>query len=107
MNEQNIKKLSENELEKVNAGSNLSMHFFNTPEEVRFIFWVNDIIYVKQNFLSKTTECVVIDRKVFDDPQYHCYTDIYRVRSTKREPDGSYYLDTWVSRDDIVNQSDD
>lgn len=106
MGEKIIKELSDENLQEVNAGSNLSMHFFDTPEQVRFIFWVNDIVYVKETFISKTVKCVVVGRDTFHDPQYNCYTDIYHVKTVDYNEDSFYYLNTWVSRDDIVNQAD-
>ena len=57
------------------------------------------MIYVKENFFSKTVLCEVIRREPFYDPQYHCYEDLYIVR----DPDG---LLRKVLRDDIVNQAD-
>lgn len=92
--------------QKVNGGGNLSVHFFDTPEEVRFIFWVNDIVYVKENIFCKTVRCVVTGRDTFDDPQYHCFTDIYRVKTLDYKQGDSNYMHCWVSRDDIVNQGD-
>ena len=94
-----VKELSDEELKNVVGGSNLTLHFFNTAEEVRFIFSSGDIVYVKENIFSKTVCCTVVRREVFNDPQYNCYEDMYIVR----DPDG---LLRRVLRDDIVNQAD-
>ena len=104
MENNNIKELNDEELEKV-AGGNLTLHFFDREEDVRFIFWVGDIVYVKETIFNKTKECIVRRREVFKDPQYNCYTDLYVVETTKYPKGSSGYLYTRVQRDDIVNQA--
>lgn len=94
-----VAELSDDDLKNVTGGSNLTLHFFDTEEEVRFIFFPGDIVYVKENIFSKTVRCEVVRREVFDDPQYNCFEDLYIVR----DPDG---LLRKVLRDDIVNQAD-
>ena len=94
-----VVELSDDDLKNVTGGSNLTLHFFDTEEEVRFIFFPGDIVYVKENIFSKTVRCEVVRREVFDDPQYNCFEDLYIVR----DPDG---LLRKVLRDDIVNQAD-
>lgn len=94
-----VKELSDDDLKDVSAGSNLTLHFFNTEAEVRFIFFPGDIVFVKENIFSKTVRCEVIRSEVFHDPQYNCYEDLYIVR----DPDN---LLRKVLRDDIVNQVD-
>ena len=94
-----VAELSDDDLKNVTGGSNLTLHFFDTEEEVRFIFFPGDIVYVKENIFSKTVRCEVVRREVFDDPQYNCFEDLYIVR----DPDG---LLRKVLRDDIVNQAE-
>ena len=94
-----VEELSDKELEDVNGGSNLTLHFFDSEAEVRYIFFPGDIVYVKENIFSKTVRCEVIRHEPFYDPQYHCYEDLYIVR----DPDN---LLRKVLRDDIVNQVD-
>ena len=94
-----VNELADENLENVTGGGNLTLHFFDTEEEVRFIFFPGDIVYVKENIFSKTVCCKVVRREVFYDPQYHCYEDLYIVR----DPDN---LLRRVLRDDIVNQAD-
>lgn len=104
MSEQNKqlenRELNDNDLGKVNGGSNLSLHFFNTKEEVRFIFYVGDEVYVKETIFSSKVRCRIVGREIFDDPQYHCFLDAYIVRAI----DG-HDLYTRVLRDDIVNMA--
>ena len=92
-----VKELSDNDLKNVTGGSNLTLHHFDTEQEVRFIFFPGDIVFVKENIFSKTVRCEVIRHEVFHDPQYNCYEDLYIVR----DPDN---LLRRVLRDDIVNQ---
>ena len=99
LNINSVKELCDDELNNVNGGGTLSLHFFDTAEEVRFILFPGDTVYVKENIFSKTVKCEVVRQEVFDDPQYHCYVDLYIVR----DPDG---LLRKVLRDDIVNQVD-
>lgn len=94
-----VKELSDDELKDVTGGDNLTLHFFDTEAQVRFIFFPGDIVYVKENIFSKTVRCEVVRSEVFKDPQYNCYEDLYIVR----DPDG---LLRRVLRDDIVNQAD-
>ena len=94
-----FEELSDDELNNVTGGGNLTLHFFDKEEDVRFIFFPGDVLYVKENFFSKTVRCVVIRSEVFYDPQYSCYEDLYIVK----DPDG---LLRRVLRDDIVNQAD-
>ena len=94
-----IKELSDKELKEASGGSNLTLHFFNTEAEVRYIFFPGDVVYVKENIFSKTVRCVVVRSEPFYDPQYSCYEDLYIVR----DPDN---LLRKVLRDDIVNQVD-
>lgn len=94
-----VKEISDDDLQEV-TGGNLSLHFFNTPEEVRFIFYVGDVIRVKETIFSSKTKCVVVRREVFKDPQYNCYLDAYVVRGL----DGSD-LYTRILRDDVVNEA--
>lgn len=98
-NNKQLEELTEDELEKVSGGSNLTLHFFNTKEEVRFIFFPGDVVLVKENIFSKTVQCVVVRSEIFEDPQYNCFEDLYIVR----DPDN---LLRRVLRDDIVNQAD-
>ena len=102
--ENNIKEIKDEDLENVTGGKNLSLHFFDTEADVKFIFNINDIVYVKKYFFSKTVKCKVKGRKAFNDPQYHCYTDIYHVETVDYKEGDFYYLNENVSRDDIVNQ---
>ena len=97
-NNKTTNELFDDELEEVAGGSNLTLHFFTTEAEVRFIFSPGDTIYVKENIFCKTIKCEVVRREVFDDPQYSCFLDLYIVR----DPDG---LLRKVLRDDIVNQA--
>lgn len=90
-------KINDKDLENVTAGSTLTLHFFDTKNEVIFIFFPGDIVYVKENIFSKTVRCEVVRSEVFEDPQYNCFEDLYIVR----DPDG---LLRKVLRDDIVNQ---
>ena len=105
MNENNkriddeVKELSDEQIKDVAAGDNLSLHFFTTEAEVRFIFFPGDIVYVKESIFSKTIRCEVVRSEIFSDPQYNCFEDLYIVRG----PDG---LLRKVLRDDIVNQAD-
>lgn len=99
INNNAVQELSDEEITKVNGGGNLTLHFFDTEKEVRFLFSPGDVVYVKENIFSKTVRCVVVRREVFNDPQYHCFEDLYIVR----DPDG---LLRKVLRDDIVNQVD-
>lgn len=101
MQESNVKKLSDDDLKKVTGGDNLSLHFFDTREEVRYIFEIGEVVYVKETIFSSTVRCVIESREVFKDPQYNCYLDAYIVRGQ----DGSS-LYTRVLRDDIVNYAD-
>ena len=94
-----VEVLSDNDLEEATAGSNLTLHFFDTEEQVRFIFFPGDTVYVKENIFCKTVCCKVVSYEAFYDPQYHCYEDLYIVR----DPEG---LLRKVLRDDIVNQVD-
>lgn len=94
-----VKNLSDEELEDVDGGGNFTLHFFDTEEEVRFIFFPGDKVYVKENIFCSTVCCVVERYEVFYDPQYHCYEDLYIVRG----PDG---LLRRILRDDVVNQAD-
>ena len=94
-----VEKVSDDDLEDVSSGSNLTLHFFDTEEQVRFIFFPGDVVYVKENIFCKTVRCVVVRYEAFYDPQYHCYEDLYIVR----DPDN---LLRKVLRDDIVNQVD-
>lgn len=94
-----VKELSDDELNSVTGGSNLTLHFFDSEAEVRFIFFPGDIVFVKENIFSSTVRCEVVRREVFHDPQYNCYEDLYIVK----DPDG---LLRRVLRDDIVNQVD-
>lgn len=96
--EEVVKELSDDKLSNVSGGDNLTLHFFNTEKEVRFIFFPGDIVYVKENIFSKTVRCVVVRQEIFDDPQYNCFEDLYVVR----DPNG---LLRKVLRDDIVNQA--
>ena len=98
MKENNTLELSDEELENVTGGDNLTLHFFDSENEVRFIFYAGDVVYVKENLFSKTVRCVVVRREVFRDPQYNCFEDLYIVR----DPDN---LLRRVLRDDIVNQA--
>lgn len=59
------KELIDDELKNVNGRSNLSLHFFDTAEQVRFIFFVGDIVYVKETIFSRTVRCEVVGREVF------------------------------------------
>ena len=93
-----VEELSDAELNNVTGGSNLSLHFFDTEDEVYFIFFPGDKLYVKDSIFSSTVCCKVVSTEAFYDPQYHCYVDMYIVR----DPDG--YLRR-VFRDDIVNQA--
>lgn len=102
-NELKPKELSEEELEKISGGENYSLHFCDSEEEVVFIFSYYSHVKVKKYFFSKTVNCIVVDYKPFYDPQYHCYTDIYHVKTTDYKEGDFYYLNDWVSRDDIVN----
>lgn len=104
--ENDVKKLNEKELNSVSGGSNLSMAFFDRPEDVVFILNYGDIVYVKKSIFHKTVRCKVLGRKVFDDPQYNCYTDIYHVITLDYEEGDFNYLNCNVSRDDIVNEMD-
>ena len=94
-----VKELADKDLDKVNGGGNLSLAFFKSAEKVRYICFVGDMIYVKENFFSKTVLCEVIRREPFYDPQYHCYEDLYIVR----DPDDKLRR---ILRDDIVNMAD-
>ena len=96
-----VKELSDDDLDDVTGGSNLTLHFFDKEEDVRYIFFVGDIVYVKENIFTKTVRCKIVGREPFHDPQYNCYEDAYIVRGL----DGSD-LYTRVLRDDIVNQAD-
>lgn len=98
MKENKTLELSDEELENVTGGDNLTLHFFDSENEVRFIFYAGDVVYVKENLFSKTVRCVVVRREVFHDPQYNCFEDLYIVR----DPDN---LLRRVLRDDIVNQA--
>lgn len=94
------KLLSDSQLSKILGGSNLTLHFYNTREQVRFIFHPGDLIYIKEHWYSSTRHCRVEQCVVFEDPQYNCFEDMYYVRDVD---DYSYY--TRVLRDDIVNQA--
>ena len=48
-NDNTIEELSEDELSNVTGGDNLRLHFFDTKEQVIFIFFYGDIVYVKEN----------------------------------------------------------
>ena len=65
--------LNDDELKDANGGGNLTLHFFDSEDEVRFILFPGDIVYVKENIFSKTVRCEVVRREVFYDPQYNCY----------------------------------
>lgn len=95
-----MNELSDADLENVIGGGNLKLHFFDTEEEVRYILVPGQIIYVKENFFTKTVRCEVVRREPFRDPQYNCYVDSYVVRGL----DGSD-LYTRILRDDIVNET--
>lgn len=97
----NREELNDSSLENINGGSNLSLHFFDTPEQVRFIFFYGDTIYVKEGILYTTKYCRVVGSEVFYDPQYKCYEDAYIVRGID---DPSFYKR--ILRDDIVNQAE-
>ena len=99
MKENNNRELSDKELENVTGGDNLTLHFFDSEEKVRFIFFAGDVVYVKENIFSKTVRCVVVRRETFYDPQYNCYEDLYIVRDSDN-------LLRRVLRDDIVNQAE-
>lgn len=90
--------LSDEELEKVTAGKNFNLHFFDTEDEVYFIFPIGSTVIVKEHFFSSKITCTVKRHKKFYDPQYGCYEDMYVVE----DPDG---LLRNVLRDDIVNQA--
>lgn len=93
-----INELSDDELNNVTGGSNLTLHFFDTEAEVRYLFYPGDQVYVKENIFCKTILCTVVRHEPFFDPQYNCYEDLYIVRG----PDN---LLRRVLRDDIVNQA--
>lgn len=101
MEEKKNNELNDNELESVTGGSNLTLHFYDSEDQVRFLFNAGDIIYVKENIFTKTVRCKIVRCEVFYDPQYRCYEDAYVVRGL----DGSD-LYTRILRDDIVNQAD-
>ena len=94
-----FEEITEDDLNNVTGGSNLSLHFFDTEAEVKFILFPGDIVYVKESIFSKKVRCEVIRCEKFYDPQYHCYEDLYIVR----DPDD---LLRRVLRDDIVNEAD-
>ena len=94
-----VEELTDEELNNVNGGSNLTLHFYDTEAEVRYIFFPGDVVYVKENIFSSKVRCVVVRYEPFHDPQYNCWEDLYIVR----DPDN---LLRRVLRDDIVNQAD-
>lgn len=96
----NVKELNDNELEKV-TGGNFSLHFFDSADEVFFIFPIGAEINVKINFLSKTVKCRVLEHIIFEDPQFHCFEDEYKVLRL----DGSNTV-MYILRDDVVNPAD-
>ena len=94
----NIEKLSDEKLEKVSGGGNLTLHFFDKEEDVIFIFSRFDVVYIKENIFSSSLRCVVDKLVPFYDPQYHCYEDLYEVIDENN-------LRHRVLRDDIVNMA--
>ena len=94
-----VKELSDDELNNVTGGSNFTLHFFDKEEDVRFIFFPGDTVYVKESFFHTTKRCVVVRYETFYDPQYNCYEDLYIVRG----PDN---LLRKILRDDVVNKAD-
>ncbi len=90
--------LSDDELKEVTAGDNFELHFFDTEDEVYFIFPIGSTVIVKEHFFSSKITCTVRKHVRFYDPQYSCYEDLYYVE----DPDGKMRK---VLRDDIVNQA--
>lgn len=95
-----VKELSDEQLNNV-TGGNLSLAFFDTAEKVRYIFFIGDIVKVKENIFSSTVICEVRGMEPFLDPQYNCYVDLYIVRAVNNHEEYRRVL-----RDDIVNMAD-